>query len=60
MVVDIANVSLYLEAYKEIGGDHEAVPFGRIKRSTVEKAKEILIQLEGLINEKIKIERKRR
>ena len=59
MLVDVANVSLYMEAYKEIGGDHEAVPFGRIKRSTVEKAKDILVQLETLVKDKGTIEQKR-
>ena len=59
MLIDVANVSLYIEAYKKIGGDHEAVPFGQINRSTVEKAREILEELKPLIAKKELIETKR-
>ena len=59
MLADIADVNLYLEAYKEIGSDHEAVPFGRIQRSTVEEAKDILNLLKTSIEDKETIEEKR-
>jgi hypothetical protein len=45
MIKDISDVAMYVKAYKEIGGDHEAVPFGRIKREVVLQAKEILDEL---------------
>lgn len=46
MVSDLANVSMYIEAYTKIGSDDEAVPFGRIKREVVEQAKDILTEIE--------------
>ena len=45
MLKDISDVAMYVKAYKEIGGDHEAVPFGRIKREVVLEAKGILDEL---------------
>ena len=45
MINDIADVAMYVKAYKEVGGDHEAVPFGRIKRDVVLNAKGILEEL---------------
>ena len=59
MITDIANVNLYMEEYKTLGSDIEAVPFGRIKRSVVEKALEILEELRPLIKDKLSIEKKR-
>ena len=49
MVHDLANVSMYIEAYKKLGSDYDAVPFGRIKREVVEEAKEILDELKHLV-----------
>ncbi len=31
MLVDVTNISAYVDAYKKIGSDTDAVPFGRIK-----------------------------
>ena len=45
LISNIADVAMYVKAYKEIGGDHEAVPFGRIKREVVLEAKGILEEL---------------
>ena len=45
MIKDISDVAMYVKAYKEIGGDHDAVPFGRIKREVVMEAKRILDEL---------------
>ena len=56
---DIADVAMYVKAYKEIGGDHEAVPFGRIKREEVIKAKEILDELTVKVKEKDKLEKEK-
>ena len=47
MMGDLINVGMYIEAYKAIGSDVDAVPFGRIRRKDVERAKEILDDLEG-------------
>ena len=52
LVKDIADVAMYFKAYKEIGVDDDAVPFGRIKKSVVLDAKKILDELEVLIKEK--------
>ena len=52
MMKDIANVSLYVNSYKEIGMDYEAVPFGRIKREKVLMAKNILENLRSLSKQK--------
>ena len=52
LVKDIADVAMYFKAYKEIGVDDDAVPFGRIKKNVVLDAKKILDELEVLIKEK--------
>ena len=52
LVKDIADVAMYFKAYKEIGVDDDAVPFGRIKKDVVLDAKKILDELEILIKEK--------
>ena len=52
LIKDIADVTMYFKAYKEIGVDDDAVPFGRIKKSVVLDAKKILDELEVLIKEK--------
>ncbi|TRY73067.1 hypothetical protein TCAL_13884 [Tigriopus californicus] len=59
MIEDIANVSMYVEANKQIGNDPESLPFGSIRRDQVEKAKGILEQLRDLIADKVSIEGKR-
>lgn len=59
MLADVANVSYYVNEYKQLGVDHEAVPFGRIKKSVVEEAREILRQLKPLVKDKANLEQKR-
>ena len=59
MMKDLANVSMYIEAYKKIGMDYEALPFGRIKREKVLEAKEILDKLKSLAEEKSKLTKER-
>ncbi len=59
MVEDLTNVSMYMEEYRRLGSDIQSVPFGRIKREKVEKAKEILIELTRWIKDKRQIEYKR-
>ena len=56
MLRDVTNVSLQIEAYKKIGADTDAVPFGRIQREAVIRAKEILEQLEPLGRQKRHLE----
>ena len=51
LVKDLADVAMYVKAYKEIGVDDEAVPFGRIKRKVVLDAKKILDELEINVKE---------
>ena len=52
MIADVTNVSMYVQAYENIGSDVKAMPFGRIKRERVEEANEILDQLEKLVKRK--------
>lgn len=59
IISDLANVSMYVNAYKAIGIDYQAVPFGRIKRDQVLKAKTILEELKKLIANKQSLEIKR-
>ena len=56
MLRDVTNVSLQIDAYKKIGADTDAVPFGRIQRDTVVRAREILDQLEPLGRQKRHLE----
>ena len=60
MVKELANVSMYVDSYREVGGDSSAVPFGRIKREDVAKAMIVLQELVALAAEKAKIENKRK
>ena len=55
LLYDIADVAMYIKAYKEIGGDHEALPFGRIKRDEVLKAKAALDELSRKVKQKDKL-----
>ena len=48
MLRDVTNVSAHIDAYKKIGADTDAVPFGRIRRDIVLSAQEILVKLEPL------------
>ena len=57
LVKDLADVAMYVKAYKEIGVDDEAVPFGRIKREVVLDAKKILDELEIKVKEMTKIQK---
>ena len=57
LLYDIADVAMYIKAYKEIGGDHEALPFGRIKRDEVLKAKAALDELSRKVKQKDKLRR---
>ena len=50
--MDISNVAMYVKAYKEVGGDQDAVPFGRIQREVVLKAKDILTEISTKIHQK--------
>ena len=52
LVKDLADVAMYVKAYKEIGVDEDAVPFGRIKKEVVLDAKKILDQLTIKVKEK--------
>ena len=52
LVKDLADVAMYVKAYKEIGVDDDAVPFGRIKKEVVLDAKKILDELSVKIKEK--------
>ena len=52
LIIDISNVAMYVKAYKEVGGDQDAVPFGRIQREVVLKAKDILTQISTKIHQK--------
>ena len=45
LLKDIANVSMYINAYKKIGVDYEAVPFGHIKKDNLYKARSLLKEL---------------
>ena len=45
LIADLADASMYEREYKTIGQDYQAVPFGRINRAEVEKAKSILDKL---------------
>ena len=59
MLRDVTNVSAHIDAYKKIGADTDAVPFGRIRRDIVLSAQEILFKLEPLVRQKGDIETKR-
>ena len=59
MLKDMASVSMYVKAYKEIGIDYEAVPFGRIKKDDLLKALDIIQKLKPLIKTKDKLTEKR-
>ena len=52
LIIDISNVAMYIKAYKEVGGDQDAVPFGRIQREVVLKAKDILTEISTKIHQK--------
>ena len=52
LVKDLADVAMYVKAYKEIGVDEDVVPFGRIKKEVVLDAKKILDQLTIKVKEK--------
>ena len=52
LLKDIANVSMYIDAYKKIGVDHEAVPFGRIKKDNLYKARSLLKELKSMVKTK--------
>ena len=55
LIGEMADVGMYVKAYKKIGVVHEAVPFGRIKREVVLQAKEILETLKLKIRQKKKL-----
>ena len=52
LLKDLADVAMYVKAYKEIGVDDDAVPFGRIKKEVVLDAKKILDELSVKVKEK--------
>jgi hypothetical protein len=56
---DVTDISAHIDAYKKIGVDHDAVPFGRIDRKVVEQAKGILEKLRPLVAKKETICQKR-
>ncbi len=60
MLSDIADVSAYVDEYKQIGSDTDAVPFGRIKRESLEEAKKILEKLRVLVSQRWSLEAKRK
>ncbi len=59
LVKDMTDVALYVNAYKEVGIDYESVPFGRIKKDNLIKARDYLQELKPLAKDKSKLETKR-
>ena len=57
---ELANVSMYVDSYREVGSDSSAVPFGRIKREDVEKSMTVLEELIKLVKQREQIEKKRK
>ena len=43
---------MYIDAYKKIGVDHEAVPFGHIKKDNLYKARSLLKELKSMVKTK--------
>ena len=60
LLKDIANVSMYINAYKKIGVDYEAVPFGHIKKDNLYKARSLLKELKLMAKTKEDVVQKNR
>ena len=59
MLKEVTNINMYMDDYRSIGADVDAMPFGRIDKKVVLKAKENLEKIKVLVEKKAELDKEK-